>query len=245
MTNVTPSELKSSIAHAPHFGIEDDNIHDQFYRELTETVRQAPADGVVILLLVGLLLVVVGCCWLVVGWLLVGCLLLLWCCVLLWCCGVVVLWCCGVVVLWCCWLCCVVGCVVLCRVGRVGENDNGTRLRTFAAECNIAFMNTFFGDVPLSTWRASRGQEHLIDYTAISMKDKSRVVHAGVCKDSNMAFSTEIDHRPVSVQVRTCPPKRIAVNNTPRTEHSRRCSSFKPTTTAAGSSTSSASVHNS
>ena len=26
--------------HAPHFGTEDDNIHDQFYRELGETVRQ-------------------------------------------------------------------------------------------------------------------------------------------------------------------------------------------------------------
>ena len=76
------------------------------------------------------------------------------------------------------------------------ENDNGMRLRAFAAECNMAFMNTFFGDVPLSTWRASRVQEHRIDYTAISMKDISRVEHAGVCKDINMAFSTEIDHCP-------------------------------------------------
>ena len=87
------------------------------------------------------------------------------------------------------------------------ENDNGTRLRAFAAECNMAFMNTFFDDVPLSTWRASRGQEHRIGYTAISMKDISRVVHAGVCKDINMAFSTEIDHWPVAMQVRMFPPK--------------------------------------
>ena len=41
------------------------------------------------------------------------------------------------------------------------ENNNGTRLRSFAAECNKAFMNTHMDGVPPSTWRASRGQEHL------------------------------------------------------------------------------------
>ena len=54
------------------------------------------------------------------------------------------------------------------------------RLRASAAGCNVALMVTFMGDVPLSTWRASRGQEHRIDYTAIAMKDIGRVVHAGV-----------------------------------------------------------------
>ena len=48
------------------------------------------------------------------------------------------------------------------------------------------------------------------------MKDISRVVHAGVCKDINIAFSTEIDHWPVAMQVSMCPPKRTAVKNTPR-----------------------------
>ena len=31
-----------------------------------------------------------------------------------------------------------------------------------------------------------------------------------------MAFSTEIDHWPVAMQVRKCPPKRTAVKNTSR-----------------------------
>ena len=39
--------IKVINAHAPHFGIEDDNIHDQFYRELGETVRQAPPGWVI------------------------------------------------------------------------------------------------------------------------------------------------------------------------------------------------------
>ena len=51
------------------------------------------------------------------------------------------------------------------------ENNDGTRLRAFAAQYNMAFMNTYMDGVPLSTWRSSRGQEHRIDYTAISMKD--------------------------------------------------------------------------
>ena len=83
------------------------------------------------------------------------------------------------------------------QVWRVGEK----RLRAFAAEYNMAFMNTYMDGVPLSTWRSSRGQEHRIDYTAIYLKDVGRVLHAGVCKDVNMAFSTVIDHWPVSLQV--------------------------------------------
>ena len=42
--------IKVIKGHAPHFGIEDDQIHDQFYREPCETVRQTPAGWVVILL---------------------------------------------------------------------------------------------------------------------------------------------------------------------------------------------------
>ena len=42
--------IKVINAHAHHFGIEDDQIYDQFYQELSETVRQAPAGWVVILL---------------------------------------------------------------------------------------------------------------------------------------------------------------------------------------------------
>ena len=62
------------------------------------------------------------------------------------------------------------------------ENNNGTRLRAFAAECNMAFVKTYMDGVPLKTWRASRGQEHRIDDTAISTKDVGRVLHAGVHK---------------------------------------------------------------
>ena len=43
------------------------------------------------------------------------------------------------------------------------ENNNGTRLRAFAAEYNMEFTNTYMDGVPLSTWRSSRGQEHRID----------------------------------------------------------------------------------
>ena len=140
--------IKVINAHAPHFGIEDDKIHEQFYRELSETVRQAPAGWAVILLgdmnanLSDSESPGVG------------------------------------------------------PLSEDRENDNGMRLRALAAECNMALMSTFVGDVPLSTWRASRGQEHRIDFAAISMKDISRVVHAGVCKGMNMAFTTEIDHCP-------------------------------------------------
>ena len=157
--------IKVINAHAPHFGIEDDKIHDQFYRGI---VRQAPAGWAVILLGdmnaslsdsespgVGLF-------------------------------------------------------------SEDRENENGMRLRAFAAECNMALMNTFIGDVPLSTWRALRGQEHRIVYTAIAMKDIGRVVHAGVRKDISMAFSTEIGHWPASMQVRMCAPKRPAVKDAPR-----------------------------
>ena len=160
--------IKVINAHAPRFGIEDDNIHDQFYHELGETVCQVPPGWVVILL----------------GDMNAN-----------------------------------LGDSESLGVGSFSEdheNDNGTRLRAFAAECNMAFMNTFFDDVPLSTWRASRDQEHRIDFTAISMKDISRVVHAGVCKDINMAFSTKIDHWSAAMQVRMCPPKRTAVKNTSR-----------------------------
>ena len=66
----------------------------------------------------------------------------------------------------------------------------------------MALMNTCTDDVPLSTWRASREQEHRIDYTAMSMEDSGRVLHAGAHKDVDMAFSAEIDHWPVSMQVR-------------------------------------------
>ena len=93
------------------------------------------------------------------------------------------------------------------------ENNNGTRLRACAAECNMEFMNTYMDGVPLSAWRASRGR---IDYTAFSLKDVGRVLHAGMHKDVNMAFSTEIDHWSVSLQVRMCPPKRPALKDTPR-----------------------------
>ena len=160
--------IKVINAHAPHFGIEDDNIHDQFYRELGETVRQVPPGWVVILLSD---------------------------------------------------MSANLGDSESPGVGSFSEdheNDNGTRHRAFAAECNMALMNTFFDDVPLSTWRASRSLEHRIAYTAISMKDISRDVHAGVCKNINMAFSTEIDRWPVATQVRMCPPKSTAAKNTSR-----------------------------
>ena len=52
--------------------------------------------------------------------------------------------------------------------------------------------------MPLSTWRASRGQEHRLDYTAIYMKDVGLMQHAGIRTDVNMAFSPEIDHWPVN-----------------------------------------------
>ena len=42
-----------------------------------------------------------------------------------------------------------------------------------------------------------------------------RVLHARVQQDVNMAFSTEIDHWPVSLQVRMCPPERPAAKDTP------------------------------
>ena len=130
--------IKVINAHAPHFSIEDDKIHDQFYHELGETVRQVLPGWVVILL--GDMKANLG----VSESLCVG------------------------------------------SFSEDHENDNGTRLRAFAAECNMAFMNTFFDDVPLSIWRASRGQEHRIEHTAISMKDISRVAHTGVCKDINI-----------------------------------------------------------
>ena len=44
---MTPPGLKS---YAPLFGIEDDHINDQFYRELGVTVRQTLVGWVVILL---------------------------------------------------------------------------------------------------------------------------------------------------------------------------------------------------
>ena len=44
--------------------------------------------------------------------------------------------------------------------------------------------------------------------TAIYVKDVGRMLHVGIHTDVNMAFSTEIDHWPVSLQVRMCPPKR-------------------------------------
>ena len=153
------TRIKVINAHSLHFGIEDDQIHDQFYRELGETARQTPVGWVVILL--GDMNANLGDS----------------------------------------------------ESPGVGpffedrENNNGTRLRAFAAEYNMAFMNTYKDGVPLSTWRSSRGQEHRIDGIAISMKDVGRVLHAGVHKDVNMAFSTEIDHWPVSLQVRMCPLK--------------------------------------
>ena len=42
--------IKVINAHAPHFGIEDDQSHDQFSRELGVTVRQIPVGWMVILL---------------------------------------------------------------------------------------------------------------------------------------------------------------------------------------------------
>ena len=52
--------------------------------------------------------------------------------------------------------------------------------------------------------------------TAIYVKDVGRMLHAGVHTDVNMAFSTEIDHWPISLQIRMCPPRRTAVKDAPR-----------------------------
>ena len=120
---MTPSRVKIINTHAPHFGIEDDQIHDQFYRELSETFGQTPAGWVVILLrdmhanLADSESPGVG------------------------------------------------------PFSEDREHNNGTRLKAFAAECNMAFMNTYMDGVPLSTRRASRGQEHRSGYAALSVKD--------------------------------------------------------------------------
>ena len=129
------SEMKSSLPTLLQFGIEDDQIHDQFYRELCVTVRQTPAGGVVILL--GDMNANHGDS----------------------------------------------ECPGVGPVSEDRENNNGTRLRAFAAECSMAFMNTYMDGAPLSSWRASRGHEHRIDFAAISMKDFGRVLHAGVHRD--------------------------------------------------------------